>query len=55
MQEHEQALTDALARLADLSDGESGIKLLPTFDAEKMIIQLIFNFFLNCSFEAAVF
>ena len=24
MQEHEQALTDAIARLADISDGESG-------------------------------
>ena len=24
MQEHEQALIDAIARLADLSDGESG-------------------------------
>lgn len=24
MQEHEQALADAIARLADISDGESG-------------------------------
>lgn len=30
MQEHEQALTEALARLADISDGESGIEMLPT-------------------------
>lgn len=38
MQEHEQALTEALARLADISDGESGIKMLPT---------LLYFFFLH--------
>ncbi|GFZ02758.1 zeaxanthin epoxidase [Actinidia rufa] len=31
LKEHEQALTDALARLADISDGESGMRFLETF------------------------
>lgn len=30
MQEHEQALADAIARLADISDGESGMKCFPS-------------------------
>lgn len=31
MQEHEQALIDAIARLADISDGESGTLLFQHF------------------------
>jgi hypothetical protein len=32
MQEHEQALVDAIARLADASDGESGNKYMYNLD-----------------------
>jgi hypothetical protein len=32
MQEHEQALVDAIARLADASDGESGNKYVYILD-----------------------
>ena len=31
VQEHEQALVDAIARLGDLSDGESGKNFLKTY------------------------
>lgn len=33
MQDHEQALIDAIAKLADISDGESGISQLILYDS----------------------
>lgn len=43
MQEHEQALTDAIARLANISDGESGTNSFNSnmFYIENMITIII--------------